>query len=130
MTAVVMLANIEALKIWALGLLPWAGFFLAAALLDLVGGIAISLYQKKFDAEQLPRFLTTGLMFFWAWVTTEVFAFMPDFFGAEPTGWLSIIADYGPKGVFALIMSAKYGTSIWRKVKFVLDEIQAPDFEE
>lgn len=125
----VLLVNIDLLRMWALSLLPWAGFFFLAMLLDMVGGIALALYDRTFSWEKLPRFLETGLLFFWAWMTIEVFAFAPTFFGVEPEGWLIIIADYGPKAIFGLIVAGKYGSSIVKKVREVLENIQQPSLD-
>lgn len=112
--------NLSLVWPWFQSLLPWMAAFLLILLINLFTGIFLALRLKCFDWERVPEFLLNGCLFFWAWMTCELLAFLPLFLGIEIPTYAESLADVGPKAIFVLIIVGKYVGSIVANIKQIL----------
>jgi hypothetical protein len=121
--------DLEFVRVWFMGLLPWAAFMFLIMILDCATGAALAAKKKVFDVEKLPQFAIVGSLFFLGWIITELLAFLPGLLGIEVQGYWEALVDYGPKAFFAFVIVTKYVASIIKHLKEI-KELQVPDFDE
>jgi hypothetical protein len=108
---------------WFWALMPFLIFFAMAAVLNAGAGALVAWKNKVFDLECLPLFLQAAVLYLFAWLTTEVLFFAPTLLGLEETaGIIEFFGALAPKAVYVTILVGKYGTSIYRNVKEILEE--------
>jgi hypothetical protein len=110
--------DIELLSNWFVGLLAWVLALLVLMILDSASGALRAWKVGYFNWEWVPKFLKTGVVFLWAWLTAEILAVMPGVLGVEIPNYADALADWGPKVVYGLVAS-KYVASIVTHFKFI-----------
>jgi len=103
-----LLANLTA---WATDLLPYAYVFVGLIVLDLIGGVAIALKQKRFKLEAVGEFAINAGLYLLGWVMAEAVSFLPEFFGVQIQGFGELVAQGFGTVVYASIV-LKYTASI------------------
>lgn len=103
--------DLELLRQWAVGLLPFALLFFGVGLLDMVWGVLIALRDKEFRLEWVPDFLIKWGTFLMGWLSAEALVFFPTFLGVEIEGWQELVSAVAPKVIYGL-MVLKYVGSI------------------
>jgi hypothetical protein len=112
---------LPAITVWYWGLIPWLIFFALAAILNAAAGALVAWQNGVFDWEQFPRFLQGAVLYLFAWLTAEILFFAPTLLGLDP-GLGEFFGSLAPKAVYATILIGKYGTSIVKHVKSILEE--------
>ena len=103
--------NIELLTSWAQALLPYLYVFIGMIVLDLIGGILISLKQGRFELEKIGDFAINAGLFLLGWMMAEAVAFLPEYFGVDIQGFGEFVASGFGKAVYLSIV-LKYVASV------------------
>lgn len=103
--------DIEVLAAWATALLPYLYVFIGMIVLDLLGGIAISLKQSRFELEKLGDFAINAGLYLLGWIMAAAVAFLPELFGVDLQGFEELVAGNFGKAVYLSIV-LKYVASI------------------
>lgn len=113
--------DVQLLTTWAAGLLPFILGFLVLMVLDFATGALLAWYQGYFNWESAPRFLQTGVLYLWAWLTAEALAFMPTLLNIEIPSYGDALAEVAPKTIFAAIGVGKYVASMVGNIKRIVE---------
>ncbi|HZX14879.1 MAG TPA: hypothetical protein VFF49_10840 [Thermodesulfobacteriota bacterium] len=98
-------------------------FLIIIAVLDVVGGILEAWKTGTFKWEELPGFLQTLVLYFWAWMSAELLGFLPKYFNIDISGLAEILSQYSGTTVYVLVIG-KYVSSIITHIsKFIGGEL-------
>ena len=121
--------NLSLLQAWFAGLLPFVLGFFVLMLLDFITGALLAWYDGRFSWEIAPRFLETGVLYLWAWLTAEALAFLPTLLAIEIPSYGDALAEVAPKAVYAAIVVGKYVASMVTNIKQILKARNSPPWD-
>lgn len=109
--------EVELLIAWATGLLPFLYVVVVLFVLDLIGGVLLSLRQKdpdgrrQFRWEKLADFAQDAALLLLAWFMAEAVGFLPIFFDVTVAGYGEVVVEGFGTLVYAAVV-LKYVGSI------------------